>query len=151
MIRRALLEEVGPFDETLPLAEDFDLWLRLALVSPGVVIDATMVNVREHPDRTTKHIPDMALGKAAVFAKLKERVREDDLRHWCDRLRGEQLIHHATALSRQNHPFRAMRVLATAARLRGVPYSWWTTLGKVVLRPIVRRGIRTRDTTTTRD
>jgi hypothetical protein len=30
MVRRAVLDEVGLFDETLPLAIDYDLWLRIA-------------------------------------------------------------------------------------------------------------------------
>ena len=38
LTRRALLEEVGGFDRDLPLGEDYDLWLRLALRG-GVHVD----------------------------------------------------------------------------------------------------------------
>jgi glycosyltransferase involved in cell wall biosynthesis len=37
VVRRARLGEAGPFDETLPSAEDYDLWIRLALL-PGIRI-----------------------------------------------------------------------------------------------------------------
>jgi glycosyltransferase involved in cell wall biosynthesis len=37
VVRRARLTEAGPFDETLPSAEDYDLWIRLALL-PGIRI-----------------------------------------------------------------------------------------------------------------
>jgi glycosyltransferase involved in cell wall biosynthesis len=37
VVRRARLVDAGPFDETLPSAEDYDLWIRLALL-PGIRI-----------------------------------------------------------------------------------------------------------------
>ena len=33
MVRRALLEAAGGYDETLPVAQDYDLWMRLARVT----------------------------------------------------------------------------------------------------------------------
>jgi glycosyltransferase involved in cell wall biosynthesis len=33
MVRRVLLERAGGYDETLPVAQDYDLWMRLARVS----------------------------------------------------------------------------------------------------------------------
>ena len=33
MLRRALLERAGGYDETLPVAQDYDLWMRLARVT----------------------------------------------------------------------------------------------------------------------
>ena len=33
MMRRALVERVGGYDETLPVAQDYDLWMRLARVT----------------------------------------------------------------------------------------------------------------------
>lgn len=37
VVRRALLREVGSFDPALPSAEDYDLWIRLAMM-PGIQI-----------------------------------------------------------------------------------------------------------------
>jgi glycosyltransferase involved in cell wall biosynthesis len=42
-----------PFDERLPLAEDYDLALRLAAAAPGCVVDEVLVDVRLHAGRTT--------------------------------------------------------------------------------------------------
>src|SRR5205809_611674 len=33
MVRRAALERAGGYDETLPVAQDYDLWMRLARVT----------------------------------------------------------------------------------------------------------------------
>lgn len=46
LARRDLLLDLGGFDETLPVAEDFDLWIRLAL--RGKVATAREVLVRYH-------------------------------------------------------------------------------------------------------
>ena len=32
MLKKKLFEELGGFDETLPACEDYDLWLRIALL-----------------------------------------------------------------------------------------------------------------------
>ena len=43
MLRRALLDEVGLFDESLPAAEDYDLWLRVLVRYPAGLIDREFV------------------------------------------------------------------------------------------------------------
>jgi len=60
MLRRALLDEVGLFDETLPVCEDYDLWLRIACRHPIHLIDESLL-VREggHPDQLSARGPGM--------------------------------------------------------------------------------------------
>lgn len=48
IVRRELLDRVGRFDEFLPIAEDYDLWLRLAAAAPGVFVPEPLVLVRRH-------------------------------------------------------------------------------------------------------
>jgi hypothetical protein len=43
MLRRDLMEEVGFFDEDLPVCEDYDLWLRIACRHPVHLIDKCLV------------------------------------------------------------------------------------------------------------
>ena len=43
MLRRSLLDEVGLFDENLPAAEDYDLWLRVLARHPAGLIDRELV------------------------------------------------------------------------------------------------------------
>jgi glycosyltransferase involved in cell wall biosynthesis len=47
---RALLDEVGRFDEALVTCEDYDLWLRLAVHSPVDAIDEPLTIVRRHDE-----------------------------------------------------------------------------------------------------
>ncbi|MGE5310600.1 MAG: glycosyltransferase family 2 protein [Nitrospirota bacterium] len=52
MIRRELFDRVGYFDETLPMAEDYDLWLRVAAEYPVYLLPEPMVVKRGgHPDQ----------------------------------------------------------------------------------------------------
>ncbi len=46
MLKRSLLEEVGPFDHDFPVCEDYDLWLRIACQYPVHLIGRPLV-VRE--------------------------------------------------------------------------------------------------------
>ncbi|MFC1532860.1 glycosyltransferase family 2 protein [Thermodesulfobacteriota bacterium] len=43
MLRRSLLDEVGLFDEDLPVCEDYDLWLRISCRYPIHLIDKKLV------------------------------------------------------------------------------------------------------------
>jgi hypothetical protein len=48
MVQRELLLAVGGFDVQLPVQEDYDLWLRLALLSDAGVLDRPLVAMRLH-------------------------------------------------------------------------------------------------------
>jgi len=43
MIRRSLFDEIGVFDETLPVCEDYDLWLRISCRYPVYLIDTPFI------------------------------------------------------------------------------------------------------------
>ena len=43
MIRRSLFDEVGVFDEKLPVCEDYDLWLRISCRFPVYLIDTSLI------------------------------------------------------------------------------------------------------------
>jgi glycosyltransferase involved in cell wall biosynthesis len=55
MMRSSLFDEVGVFDETLPVCEDYDLWLRVACRFPIYLIDDPLVIKRGgHRDQLSK-------------------------------------------------------------------------------------------------
>jgi glycosyltransferase involved in cell wall biosynthesis len=43
ILRRALLEEFGGFDESLPVCEDYDMWLRICSRHPVLFLDERLV------------------------------------------------------------------------------------------------------------
>jgi glycosyltransferase involved in cell wall biosynthesis len=59
MIRKAALEKVGVFDESLPQAHDYDLWLRLIHAYPVGFQDEILLNYRWHGENMSQQ-PDKA-------------------------------------------------------------------------------------------
>lgn len=56
MVRREVFDKVGMFNENLPLAEDDNMWIRIAADYPVELIDEVLVRVRDHANRSTKGI-----------------------------------------------------------------------------------------------
>jgi glycosyltransferase involved in cell wall biosynthesis len=55
MLSRRLFEETGGFDEELPAAEDYDLWLRIAWRHPvGLVPEALVIKRGGHADQLSR-------------------------------------------------------------------------------------------------
>ncbi len=59
LVRASVFEELGGFDESLPSAEDWDMWLRIALQHPMIAIPKVQVLYRRH-----------SLGKSSDILKL---------------------------------------------------------------------------------
>jgi glycosyltransferase involved in cell wall biosynthesis len=55
MLHRRLFEEMGGFDEELPAAEDYDLWLRIAWRYPvGLISEPLMIKRGGHADQLSR-------------------------------------------------------------------------------------------------
>lgn len=55
MMRRRLFDKIGGFDETLPVCEDYDLWLRASYRFPVYLIKTPLVIKRGgHPDQLSR-------------------------------------------------------------------------------------------------
>jgi len=60
--RRRLLLQVGGFDETLRVAEDQDLWIRLALLAPIAYLPQSLVRVHIRPESLSSWRPGDQIG-----------------------------------------------------------------------------------------
>ncbi|MCY4050879.1 MAG: glycosyltransferase family A protein [Gammaproteobacteria bacterium] len=55
MISRSVFDELGKFDESLPVCEDYDLWLRMSALYPFALVNKPqMVKYGGHPDQLSK-------------------------------------------------------------------------------------------------
>ncbi len=71
MVRRALFEASGGFDESLPACEDYDLWLRIARDTPVWLIDRPLVIKRGgHADQLSRRFWGMDRFRVASLARL---------------------------------------------------------------------------------
>jgi GT2 family glycosyltransferase len=77
IVRRSALDEVGGFDESLPQAEDLDLWLRLLAEDHLLVaVLGATVRYRRHPSGLTHDLVTLAESLRRVHLRHAEHVRE---------------------------------------------------------------------------
>jgi glycosyltransferase involved in cell wall biosynthesis len=74
LLRRAALRETGPFDETLPMRSDWDMWIRLARRYPFVTVPRTLVGYTRTPFSSSRGYERMAGAGRLVLEKA---ARED--------------------------------------------------------------------------
>jgi GT2 family glycosyltransferase len=80
MFRRELFDEVGKFDEGLPVCEDYDLGIRIALRYPYHFIQTPFIIKRGgHPDQLSRRYWGMDKWRLQVLEKaLKLAFRVED-------------------------------------------------------------------------
>ncbi len=136
LVARQLLVDSGGFDESMRSAEDYDLWLRLALRSDIALIDEPLVRIRSHDENHSADWASAYLGQDHTFKKLQscvDRRRRSLLRRARTR--------NALKLSWQYAVFRdptgSLRVL-----LQSFPFSWpylewWGKALRIGLRALI--------------
>jgi glycosyltransferase involved in cell wall biosynthesis len=68
--RRRAVEDAGAFDESLRVAEDYDLWIRLALRSPLRADAAVVARYRFDAARFERQRPDQIAALDAIVSRL---------------------------------------------------------------------------------
>ena len=73
MLKRSLLDEVGLFDESFPVCEDYDLWLRISKKYPVYLIEKDLV-MKEGgaPDQLSSTLKGMDKFRIKSMVKLLE-------------------------------------------------------------------------------
>jgi glycosyltransferase involved in cell wall biosynthesis len=70
LLRKSLLDQVGLFDESFPVCEDFDLWLRIsAAFDIGFLSEELIIKHGGHPDQLSRQFHSMDLWRVRALAK----------------------------------------------------------------------------------
>jgi glycosyltransferase involved in cell wall biosynthesis len=70
LVRRSVLDLAGPYDESLPYNEDWDLWIRVARHARFLFLDEVLARFRYHADNLTRrHALEAALERVRVLDK----------------------------------------------------------------------------------
>ena len=105
VVSRELVNAVGGFDESISIAEDKDLWMKLAQISDADYVPDALVELRSHSDTTfsslAKQEPEFVL-----FQKLKIWNR------WYN-----YIAHHTETLDRFRREVRAISVGTKANKM----------------------------------
>lgn len=71
MLRKSLLDEVGLFDESMPVCEDYDLWLRIAIRYPFKFLNEKLiVKYGGHEDQLSRKYWGMDRWRVYALEKL---------------------------------------------------------------------------------
>jgi glycosyltransferase involved in cell wall biosynthesis len=130
---RQLIAQAGGFDEAMLCAEDYDLWLRLALYSEVAIVDEPLVYVRYHDENHTREWQSAFVGRDRSLNRRQQLVdprRRSLLRK--ERMRNALTL--AATLAQLGAHGRMLRAL-----WESLPYSWtyprwWLSSLKTVLR-----------------
>jgi len=77
LLERALLSRLGGFDESLPVCEDYHLWLRLSRHHPvGLESTASLIKVGGHADQLSRSQPAMDRFRVAALLEAWRSERE---------------------------------------------------------------------------
>jgi glycosyltransferase involved in cell wall biosynthesis len=83
LVRRSVIEAVGPFDERLPPAEDWDYWIRCAAAGARFrheEMEGTLALVRSHPLSSSRDKRSWLSASLLLRKKLAKEVTDPDLR-----------------------------------------------------------------------
>lgn len=138
---RQLIAQAGGFDEAMLCAEDYDLWLRLALYSEAAVVDEPLVRVRFHDENHTREWQSAYVGRDRSLSRRQQLV--DSGRR---ALLREERMRNALQLAAAHAERGASRQMLRAL-WKSLPYSWtyprwWLSGLKTLLRPYLPRRLR---------
>ncbi|HET9482146.1 MAG TPA: glycosyltransferase [Candidatus Polarisedimenticolia bacterium] len=131
ILRRSCLDQVGRFDESLPIGQDTDLWFRIALSHPFALVDRPLVRRRMHLDNVTRDARLLARCVVEVWGRYLDRCaalepsrRRRLIQHYA-RLRWHHLFLEGCSLLKEGRPREARRMLSQAIGLAPLePRSW---------------------------
>lgn len=69
LVRREVLQRVGPFDERLSAAEDWDMWMRLSVTTRIDNVEAVSVAINKHGTGVFRNVRRMEDNQQAVYEK----------------------------------------------------------------------------------
>lgn len=138
LLHRSVLDEVGLFDPSLRIGEDYDLWLRVSRVTPILRVPRPLALYRMHPVSLTKSAPRENYKGLVVANALRRwgylspdgtRARRRDVwkglsRSWCD---------FADAQWKVGCSARALRAAAKGIALDPLQSLGWLVLGRSLL------------------
>jgi len=125
IVSRELLEQVGGFDESLVMCEDFDLWLRLAARSQVDAIDEPCTLVTRHAQHSGNELTSFE-DCERVFEKLRKTRGTEHLHAILREKSAEVAIGVARSHLASGNRTRALSTLLANAPRFWRHVRWWT-------------------------
>jgi glycosyltransferase involved in cell wall biosynthesis len=135
MVRRSLFDEIGGFDESVILRQDYDLELRLAARDEIHALPDALTLVRHHDGRTTsnRRVADLHDANELVIRRVARSTESARIRALCRRQCAVQLVQLARLRSLEGD-HRGALTAATKA-IRDAPFTslpWRSAAGSML-------------------
>ena len=137
LLRRELAAKVGGFDETFRFCEDYDLWIRCALASPVSVVTTPLVLIRVHSGSNTHERLEVLEYWVRLGEKLRGTAADPELRRLGGVLCWTMLMRLAAQFRSRGASRQSLGALRRALRYHAPTGSWWRSVGKTLLRPVL--------------
>jgi len=122
LLRRECVERVGNFDESLAVAEDWDLWIRIARTFKIGYVSRTLARHRCHPTNTGRHwIPQTIPPEIQLWSKVLRLYPEIEP-EWGDLIRAKCALHYVLNAIRCVQRGYYRRAAALAAQLARIDF-----------------------------
>lgn len=135
---RQLIAQAGGFDEAMLSAEDYDLWLRLALHSEVAIVDEPLVYVRYHDENHTREWQSAFVGRDRSLS-LRQQLVDSGRRSLLRKERMRNALKLAATHAKLGARGRMLRALWASIPFCWTYPQWWLGAVKAVLRPHLPR------------
>jgi glycosyltransferase involved in cell wall biosynthesis len=126
LVRRAVVDEIGMFDESLPAFEDVDFWIWLFEAFDMIALDRVLYERRFHDDQMIKDPALMLRGQTRVVEKHREILSDNSLTRIYGYIGRSQAKLGRMAQAREN----LRRAIGHGARQKGLLYyCFWLHFG----------------------
>jgi glycosyltransferase involved in cell wall biosynthesis len=132
MVRRALIDRAGTFDETLRFAEDWEYWLRLAAKSPFARVEVPHVFISVRPGSFGRNTDALRLAAHGVVNRAHEQAGPQYRRM---RRIAHANIEFGASVDLAHHGRRRKAIVPLLRAIRHDPFRWkfWRRLTLLVL------------------
>ncbi|MDE2448075.1 MAG: glycosyltransferase family 2 protein, partial [Gammaproteobacteria bacterium] len=135
---RQLIAQAGGFDEAMLSAEDYDLWLRMALYSEVAIVDEPLVYVRYHDENHTREWQSAFAGRDRSLS-LRQQLVDSGRRSLLRKERMRNALKLAATHAQLGAQGRMLRALWESFPFCWTYPQWWLGALKAVLRPHLPR------------
>jgi hypothetical protein len=136
LAERQLVIQVGGFDERLRSAEDFDLYVRLALHSEIALVNKPLVCVRVHEDNySSSDVPSGLAGRDYALRKLQASAPEQ----WRTLLREQRVdtaLGLASTYATMHSPANVLRTILSSVSYAWPYTRWWWRVSRAMARSL---------------
>jgi glycosyltransferase involved in cell wall biosynthesis len=136
LVERGLLEEAGGFDEQQRYFEDYDLWLRLSLLSDVILINRPLIKVRNHAQHYSADRIGVYQARFRLLDKIAGHAKTPRLRAMLRMERAKNAASLALVSAIAGRRVYALQMLWRSRQCAWHSGAWWSKAGATCARAL---------------